>query len=303
MGDILSQIPIVGGLFDSSQDDALNQLRQNQDLYRQLQTPNLTASVYNPEEYQYQTVSQDPTLRAAQNSYLSQLAGLANTGVSDIDKAQYGQAADLANQQMRSANNSALQNAQARGVAGGGMEYAMRSQGDQDALQRANQSNLATAGNAAQMRALYGQAYGNQANNMQNAATGLNAQNAGIINQFNQMNTAGRNQAQMYNQQLPNQIAQQNYQNQMSRINGMAGANTAMAGGYAAENAANNSARNSNTQLAATAGMGLAGYGPMAARGATGGGGGGMGFNWGQANNIGADQNGSFGNKYSLYGD
>lgn len=246
--DWLSQRALIGQFFDPSEQNAMNALGAAPAGYQNLQTPNLQAQTYNPQAYNYQTVSQDPTIKSAQMSYLNKLAGLSDTGLSAVDEANYARAGQLANQQYAGNQAAALQNAQARGVAGGGLEFALKEQADQNASTNQNNANLQQAATSAQQRALYNQAYGNALNQQQQQQTGLSKTNADIINQFNQLNTGNQNQAQLYNQQYPNQLAQQNYQNQLSRLGGLSNANQALAQGYAAQNAANTSGRNQDTK-------------------------------------------------------
>lgn len=280
MSNILSSIPIIGGLFDDSQEQALEQLRANQQLYGNLQTPDFqtytpeqyqVAGSYDPQQAQASTISEDPTLRSAQLSALNKMAGLANTGLSDVDQAGFAKAREQADQISHSGTQAALQNAQARGVGGSGLEFVMREQAAQDAAQRAQDAGLSQASQSAQMRALYNQAFGSMAGQVRGQDYNANAANAGILNNFNMYNTQSGNQAQLYNlgqqqqvsnanvtqnnqaQQYNNQLKQQTYGDQLQKVNGQAGANTGVAQGYAAENAANTSERNSNTGLLADA--------------------------------------------------
>lgn len=246
LGNFLSTRAGIGGLFDNSDEDMLDQLKKNQELYQNLNTPEL--SKYSPESYQYQTVSEDPRLKGMQMDYLGELSGLAKNGNSPVDDYNYYKAGNLANQESASNTASALQNAQARGVSGSGLEMGLREQANQSSLNRMHDTNLATAAGAAQNKALYNQAYGNAVGNVRNQDYGVASRNADIINNFNQLNTGTRNQAQQYNTGLQ----QQNYQNQLSRLAGMSGANTGMAQGYAAESAGNAQGRAADAKMLAS---------------------------------------------------
>jgi hypothetical protein len=283
-------IPLVGGAFDNSDEMALEELRKNQGLYN-IDLPELKnyrpeehqyQGDYRPEEAMYQTVQTDPRMKAAEMSALSKLSGLADTGLSAVDEYGYHQARQLGARQAQQGSQAALANAQARGVAGSGLEFAMREMANQGGAQSAQNAALAQAADSARMRAAYQQAYGNALGQSQDRDYRLNAGNADIVNHFNELNTGNRNQAQVRNldarqainstnvdnrnqaQLQNNNYRQQNFDNRMGRANGQASANSGMAQGYAAQNAARTSERNSNTQAATSliaAGMGGGGGG------------------------------------------
>jgi hypothetical protein len=71
-----------------------------------------------------------------------------------------------------------------------------------------------------------------QAQNLQNRQAVMNA------------NTQGRNNAQQYNAETGRAVQQQNYENQLKKTAGMAGAHQGMANTYAAQGAANADTRN-----------------------------------------------------------
>lgn len=274
--NFLSGLPIIGGLFDDSQDKAQQQIAKNQALYAGLNTP--TFDKYTPNQYQYvgnynpdaaqaTTVSEDPATRDAQMSAMMKMSGLANTGLSDVDNLGYLRAHQLGDQISHSGTESALQNAEARGMGGSGMEFAMREKAAQDAAGRAQDAGMQQAGDAARMRAMYTQALGGLGGQIRGQDFANNAANAGILNNFSQYNTGARNAAQQYNlgqqqgisnanvsneneaQQYNNQMKQQSYQDQLSKANGQAGSNMAAANGYAAQNAANQGNRNTWTSI------------------------------------------------------
>jgi hypothetical protein len=257
--DFGSQLPIIGGLLDDSQDNALDQLKKNQALYAGLQAPQFqdyNPVAYDPTMAQASTISEDPSLRGMQMNALNNLAGLSTTGLSAIDQQGFENARQMAGQIASSGNAAALQNAQARGVGGSGLEFAMREQANQDAAGRAQQASLQQAADSARQRALYNQAYGQMAGQVRGQDYNTNAANAGILNNFNMYNTNATNQARQYNvgqqnyaQQYNNDLRQKQYEDQLQKLGGMSGANSGMYKGYAAENAANNDQRNQNTQM------------------------------------------------------
>jgi hypothetical protein len=269
-------LPIIGGLFDDSEEKAMDMLRQNRELYEKLTLPELQD--YNPEEYKMlgdyspdqansNTVSEDPMVRSAQLSALQKMAGLADTGLSDVDNAAFQRARQEAAQISNSGLQASLQNATARGVGGSGLEFAMREMAGQNGANQALNSGLSQAETAAKQRALYAQAYGSALSGLRSQDYTANRGNADILNQFNLVNTNAKNQAQLRNldtrqqlsnenvgqrnfaQQYDNQMKQQGFQNQMAKTSGMAGQNTSMAQGYAAQNAASQSDRNANAGL------------------------------------------------------
>lgn len=272
--DFATSLPGIGSIFDDSDENLMQELRKNQDLYAGINVPSY--SDYNPEDYGYSgdlrpedaqatQISEDPGVRTAQLSALSKMAGLANTGMSDIDQAGYEKARQLGGQMARSGTQAAMQNAAARGLAGSGMEFMLREQANQDGAQNAQNAGLQQAADSARQRALYQSAYNDGLSNLRSQDYTKNAANSNILNQFNMANTKARNDAQQGNlqnrqtvmnanttnrnnaQQYNNDLRLQNFQNQITRAGGMSNANAGMANGFAAQNAARTSARNANT--------------------------------------------------------
>lgn len=263
--------PIIGPWFDTSQEQGMDALKQNQALYGGLQTPQFekwtptqyqSAGDYNPEQAQASLIKEDPNVRAQQLSALDRMSGLSVNGLSDVDNANFEKARLGGMSVAQSGNASALQNAQARGVQGGGMEFAMREMANQAGADQARSSGLDQASESARQKALYNQAYGQGLSNLRSQDYGANSANANILNNFNQYNTTAANQGQLRNLQnkqdisnqntgmanyapmYNNQMGQQSYQDQLNKTQGQAGANTGVAQGYGAENAANTQAQN-----------------------------------------------------------
>lgn len=275
--DFLSGLPVVGSLFDDSQEKALAELKKNQGLYEGLELPEYQK--YNPEAYQYggdlnpeaakyQGIQEDPGLRSSQMAALNKMAGLAEDGLTTEDAAAFDQARKNASHDAQAGAQAAMQNARARGVGGSGLEFAMREMANQGASENSQEAQLQQAAASARQRALYNQAYMQGLSGVRGEDMNANQANANIINQFNMANTNARNQAQQRNldtrQQLSNadtenrnkavqynnQMQQQQYDDRYRKVQGQAGANTGMAQGDAAQNAANQSNRNANTDLA-----------------------------------------------------
>lgn len=275
-GKLATGIPLIGGIFDDSEQQALDQLQQNKAIYAGLQVPNFEkykpedyqyVGDYNPEDVNFKATSEDPTLRNTQINVLNRMAGLADTGLSEVDQAGYERARELGDQMSRSGTEAALQNAQGRGVAGSGLEFALREAASQGGAGRALDAGLQQSADSARQRAMYEQMMGNYASGLRSQDFGVNQANTDIMNRMNQINTQAGNQAQQYNlgqrqqimnantqghnqaQQYNNGLLQTQYQDQYQKAAGQAGANTGMAQGYAAQNAANQSDRNANTDF------------------------------------------------------
>jgi hypothetical protein len=267
--DFLSQTPLFGSLFDPTQQQTMDQLANNQTLMNGIQTPNLqwknyTPAAYDPTMATATTIQDNPALQDQQSDVLAKLANLSDTGLSDVDAAGYQNARNLGNNLAQGREGAAMQDAAARGVGGSGLEFAMREMGNQAGAQQAQQAALQQAADSARQRALYTQAYGTDLANTRAQDFSNNAANSSILNQFNMANTNAQNQAQQYNvgntnqAQLINQqgatgVQQQNFNNALTKTGAQAQANTGMANGFAAQNAANINAQNNNGKMAMSA--------------------------------------------------
>lgn len=267
-------------MFDSifGQDDSFDKAREsiylNKYLYDKIKDPVYTEykpELYNYDSANYELVNENPLVKSAQMSALAKLAGLADTGLSDADQEEFANAQRQANQLKKSSSLATLANAQSRGVGGSGLEFAMREMNAQDAAERAQQSGLNVAANAAKQRALYNQAYADNLAKQRQQDYQTEAQNKSIINQFNQMNTQNRNainqanvnarnNAFMYNEGLKDKT----FQNQMNRANAQAGINNQLTDVTMKENARRNAQRGAMTGLIG-AGIGAAYGGPAGA--------------------------------------
>lgn len=196
----------------------------------------------------------DPTLRAAQMNALAKLQEVgAEGGMTATDRARLAQIQGEQAATLRGQQGAIMQNLAARGMSGGTSELVARQLAAQEAANRAAQQGLDVKAQAEQ-RALQAimqsgqlggqigqQEFGQQAQiaAAQDAIARFNAANLQNVGQTNvqarniaqaqnvqtKQNIAGqnvglRNQAQQYNLQLP----QQQYQNQLARATGQAGA-------------------------------------------------------------------------------
>jgi hypothetical protein len=153
---------VVGA--QDNEDEVMSILDKNRDLYQNLATPEYgelaeynpdkysVAGVYDPTLAQAETVAQDPVVRQMQLSALAKMAGLAENGLSEVDEAAFVKAQNMGGQMARSGMQAALQDAQARGVSGSGLEFALREQANQGGAQRAQEAALEQAAKSAQMR-------------------------------------------------------------------------------------------------------------------------------------------------------
>ena len=280
----VQELPLIGGIFDDSEEKAIAELQRNQDLYRNLATPDVQWQDFVPEEYryqgdytpqmaQYEKIQEDAATRQKQLESLGAMQEMAKTGLSAQDELGYDQARQLGAQMSRAGTETALQDARRRGISGGGQEVAMREMANQAGAERARQAAMEQAANAAQQRAAYQQIYSSSLGNLRGQDYNAAQANADIINRFHQMNTAEqnaaqqanlanrqaigntnvstRNQATQGNLQGRQDTAQQGYQNQLSRLQGISDAGQGMAQAYGAQGATRQAGRNANTALAA----------------------------------------------------
>lgn len=209
------------------------------------------------------SITLDPKLKTAQMDALMGLQDISSSGgMTDMDRANLNRIQNEENTAARGKREAILQNAQARGIGGSGLELMSQMQNQQDSATRASQRDMDVAGKA-QERALQaliqggqmagniqGQDFNQQAQQAQSndAISKFNAQNKQQTNMFNvgarndaqaqnlaskqrvsDQNTNLQNQQQQYNKQL----LQQRYENELKKKSGQAGiaqANSAAAG-------------------------------------------------------------------------
>ncbi len=255
---------LIGGLFDNTANDAMDELHKNQNIYNNIALPssqwkNVDTSLVDPESANYALSQDDPAMKAKQLDALSKMGDLAGGGQNAQDDLAFARARQMGDQMAQAKTAAVMNNANARGVGGGGLEFALREQGNQDASQRAQDAALQQAASSAQQRNQYMQAYAGQLGQARQQDYNTNKNNTDVVNQFNMANTQARNQAattnaaaknQMgqYNQTGATNLAQNNFNDALGRAKGETDANSGMAAGYAAQNAANNSARKQDTQ-------------------------------------------------------
>jgi hypothetical protein len=243
--------------------------------------------VINPEQAQeyllsasaMENVNQDPSTKAAQMAALQQLQDITSSGgLTDMDRAKLSQIRNEENTAARGSREAIIQNAQARGMGGSGIELMSQMKNQQDSATRASQRDMDVAG-MAQERALQalmqqGQLAGqigsqqfNQDASKAQSQDAISKFNAQAKSQVNQANTTAKNQAQQINLQnqqnvsnqnvaLRNQqaaqqatIAQQQYENELRKRQGQAGIGSANASN---QGAASQAAANAQNQTIGT---------------------------------------------------
>lgn len=224
---------LFDGLFgggDGGFDEANENIRRNRALLDKIELPDyeeFNPLLQNYESAQFQTLSEDPVIRSQQLSILNKMAGLSETGLSDVDAQGFQNARDLGNQEARAGTENAISSAQMRGVGGSGLEFAMREAANQGGAQRALNAGLGQAAESAKGRAAYLKAFGDATGSMRDQDYKTQATNTGIINQFNMANSQGRNNANASNVDNKNSAFQynqglkdKNFNNQMAKVTG-----------------------------------------------------------------------------------
>ncbi len=300
---------LIGGLSDlisgGNQSKAAGASQASVDALNSLQTPDVTkmqlqletlvqqgqitpeeAELYLQQESAMNDIELDPALKQAQMDALSSLQDISSSGgMTAMDKALLGQIQTQEQTASRGAREAIIQNAQARGLGGSGIELMQQMQNQQDSATRQSQRDLDVAG-MAQSRALEAlqaagnlggqigqQQFGQQAQvaSANDAISRFNTQNSQDVSNLNtanrnatqaanlaekqriaDANAATRNQQQEYNKQL----AQQDFENRYKKAGGVANA-------YQAQTQQFNNAGAANKQLVGT----LIGAGATAASG------------------------------------
>jgi polyhydroxyalkanoate synthesis regulator phasin len=214
-------------------------------------------------------ITLDPKLKQAQMEALTQLQDIGqNKGLTDMDRAQLAQIQGEEAAQSRGAREAILQNAQARGMGGSGLEMLSQMKNQQDSATRQSGRDTQVAG-MAQQRALQAiQGAGQLGGQIGAQDFGQQAQIAAAKDAINQFNTANQNKAVLSNQAannaaqqfnlqkqlevnkantdiknqqagMPAQAKQQVAQNQLSKAGGQAGAQNAVTQADIARGAAN----------------------------------------------------------------
>jgi len=209
----------------------------------------------------FQNIYVDPRLQASQMKALGSLEEIGEQGLTASDRAMLGQIGTEEATRARGARESIIQNAQARGVGGSGVELMSQMQNQQDAATRQSARDMQVAALAEQRKMQGLLQAGNMAGNIRGQDFGEQAKVAqakDMMDRFNlgnkqnveMANVGARNKAQQYNlataQDLANkramynaQLPQQQFQNQMGITEGRSKGQNALANMYGQQSQAN----------------------------------------------------------------
>lgn len=156
-------------------------------------------------------ITLDPKLKQAQEDALASLQDIGkNEGLTDMDRAQLANIESQENAAARGQREAIIQNAQARGLGGSGIEMLSQMQNQQDAATRKSARDTDVAG-MAQARALQAlQQAGSLGGSMQQADFSRQAQVAQANDAISQFNTQAQNQNNAANTLARNQAAAAN---------------------------------------------------------------------------------------------
>jgi len=226
------------GLFDSignflsggNQAKASNASQSATDQFNNLQLPDISqmqlqldqlvqqgvltpeqAQVYLVQQSEMNNIQTDPDLYKAQMDALSGLQDISsNEGLTAADRAQLGQIQSQEDSAERGAREAILQNAQARGMGGSGIELLQQFQNQQDSATRKSQKDMDVAA-MAQNRALQAlQSAGSLGGQIQQQQFGQQAQIAGANDAINKFNAQNQQSVGLVNTQAKNAAMAQN---------------------------------------------------------------------------------------------
>jgi hypothetical protein len=231
-GTYLQAIMMLVGYAANQKDQAQRQqlLQQAMDAYKNLDLPQLekiAAQVVPPSEME--KAKADPEAVAAQYQSLGSLDDVINgNGLAAEDRAsinRIGNEVDRAGRGSRAALRTQMQ---ANGTAGGGMDVAAQLAQGEQASTNLNQAGLDEKQLALRNRLSAISQKGSLASNMRSASFGEAATKAQAADLVNRYNAAARTGADMYNAQLP----EQQYENQLQKLQGQTGAGAPLANFY-----------------------------------------------------------------------
>lgn len=228
IGQSVSSIPYIGsflgGIINSIGSAADRDAYQGTiNEYSQIQGPQFSDQQYvfqgydpylygDPEAAQYQQIELQPGTREAQLAALMKIQDLGDGYGAAQNEAAQRQAIMNANQAQKSSRDAAIMNANARGVGGSGLEFALGQQGSQNASNQALLGGLQGAQNMALQRLQSAHDYSQGLGSLRNQDTDLSSRNADIINRFNMYNTNARNAVNQRNVDVRNHAGLSNSQ-------------------------------------------------------------------------------------------
>ena len=235
MKDAANQRAAAQGYLDQINPEELAAL---EDLYIQSLRPTISEDTrYRPEQYQYieapeymkytdlgdvkaNLISEDPALRDAQLAALTDLQTRAEEGLDAKSAAQFMRARQDAGEFARGREGAIINNLQARGMGGSGIEAAMRQMAGQQGADRLAQTMSDEAAAAADMRLQAELAALNAAGDIRGQDFNRESSNADILNNFAMANSARRQQIANMNTDLGNKRIDSNTGEQR-RVSGL----------------------------------------------------------------------------------
>lgn len=151
-----------------------------------------------------QTISQDSGVRNQQLEALNLLSQRANGGLTSQDRANLNQVRNQIGSDTQAKLGQIMQNAQARGQAGGGSELAAALSAAQGGSNQASQAGDRLSAMASQNALNAAVQSGQMAGQLRGQDTSINSQNANIANEMNRFNTQNQIASQRANTQAKN---------------------------------------------------------------------------------------------------
>lgn len=195
-------------------DDAISALKYNPEdyytNYSYYDDPTLY-DTYQLQGTEYDNVSLDPSVLAAQNQALEDLINLSEAkGLNAIDQQALQEIVNEENKNLQGQNDAILQDAMQRGVYGSGLEMAQRLQNAQSSANRMSNRDMDVMSQA-QQRALDAlSSYGNLASNMRSQDYNEQARRAAAQDAINQANWENRQKVSNSNVDLRNDVNMKN---------------------------------------------------------------------------------------------
>ena len=152
-----------------------------------------------PEDLQAQIIAEDPTLRNTEMAALQEMQNLAKEGMSAEDAYNYMTAANRAGQEARGREEAIINEMQRKGMGGSGLEYALRTQAGQGAIDQFAENQALQAAKIAEMQALANAQQAAMAGDIRGEDFRREASNTDILNQFAQANAKNRQETQRRN--------------------------------------------------------------------------------------------------------
>lgn len=152
-----------------------------------------------PEELQAQIIQEDPTLKATEMAALQEMQNLAKQGMSAEDAYNYMTAASRTGQEARGREEAIINEMQRKGMGGSGLEYALRTQAGQSAIDRFAENQALQAAKTAEMQALANIQQAAMAGDIRGQDYRTSASNVDILNRFAQDNARNRQDVQRAN--------------------------------------------------------------------------------------------------------